>query len=194
MLISFSGREGWVKDRLDHSFAVVLHSLICLIVMTEIGIMSCNFKCLNGPHRRTSFLELPRRKKVDIALIQEAHLRKDDIHGCNNKYYEVVPFAATDNKTKGVLIIVRRNLNIPILDRNGDNAGRISCMKTMVGNRKIACLSVYAPCSSNLPVGLRFFIYMVKCSSHFDVYISLLFVLPYSNYNYIFVVKLRKLW
>ncbi len=55
----------------------------------------------------------------------------------------------TDNKTKAVLIIVRRNLNIYILDRNGDNAGRIVCMKTMVGNRKIAFLSVYAPCSTD---------------------------------------------
>ncbi len=27
MLMSFSGREGWVKGRLDHSFAVVLQTI-----------------------------------------------------------------------------------------------------------------------------------------------------------------------
>ncbi len=74
--------------------------------MTEINIISCNVNGLNGPHKRTSFLQLLRRKKVDIALKQEAHLWKDDVHRCNNKYYKVVSFAATDNKIKGVLITV----------------------------------------------------------------------------------------
>ncbi len=74
-------------------------------------------------------------------------MRKDDVHRCNNKYYEVVSFSVTDNKTKGVLIIVRRNVNISILDRKGDNASRIACMKTMLWNRTIAFLSVYAACS-----------------------------------------------
>lgn len=55
--------------------------------------------------------------------------------------------AAADNKTKGVLIIVRRILNISIQDRNGDNAGRITYIKTVVENRKIAFLLVYTPCS-----------------------------------------------
>ncbi len=79
-------------------------SLIYLIVMTEINIISCNVNGLNGPHKHTRFLQLLRQKKV--ALIQKAHLWKDDVPGCNNKYYEVVSFAVTDNKTKGVLITV----------------------------------------------------------------------------------------
>ncbi len=58
----------------------------------------------------------------------------------------MVSFAAIDNKTKDVLITVRRNLNISILDRNGDNAGRIAFMKTMFANRRTVFLSVYAPC------------------------------------------------
>ncbi len=37
-------------------------------------------------------------------------------------------------KLKGVLIIVRRNLNISILDRNGDNAGRIACTSLAKSN------------------------------------------------------------
>ncbi len=73
--------------------------------MAEINIISCNINGLNGPHKPTSFLELLRRKKVDIALSQKAHLWKDDVHRCNNKYYEVVSFAVSDNKTN-VLITV----------------------------------------------------------------------------------------
>ncbi len=81
-------------------------SLIYLIVMTEINIISCNVNGLNGPHKHTRFLQLLRQKMVDIALIQKAHLWKDVVHRCNNIYYEVVSFAVTDNKTKGVLITV----------------------------------------------------------------------------------------
>ncbi len=69
----------------------------CLIVMTEINI-SCNVNGLNGLYKRTSFFTTTVTKKVDIALI---NLWKDYVHRCNNKYYKVVSFAATDNKTKG---------------------------------------------------------------------------------------------
>ncbi len=37
-------------------------------------------------------------------------------------------------KLKDVLIIVRRNLNISILDRNGDNACRIACTSLAESN------------------------------------------------------------
>ncbi len=75
-------------------------SLICLIVMTEINI-SCNVNGLNGLYKRTRIFTTTVTKKVDIALIQKANLWKDYVHICNNKYYKVVSFAATDNKTKG---------------------------------------------------------------------------------------------
>ncbi len=45
-------------------------------------------------------------------------------------------------KLKGVLIIVRRNFNISILDRNGDNAGRIACTSLVKRENSVISASV----------------------------------------------------
>ncbi len=79
-------------------------------------------------------------------LVQESHLKEEDIRRCNNKFYEVVSHSSSDTKTKGVLILVQRTLNITILDKGCDTDGRITHIKTIVENRNIVFLSVYAPC------------------------------------------------
>ncbi len=85
-------------------------------------------------------------------LVQESHLKEEDIRRCNNTFYEVVSHSSSDTKTKGVLILVRRTLNINILDKGCDMDGRITHIKithikTIVENRNILFLSVYAPCT-----------------------------------------------
>ncbi len=85
--------------------------------MTDLNILSCNINGLNGPHKCTGFLDFLRRRKIDIVLVQESHLKEEDIRRCNNKFYEVVSHSSSDTKTKGVLILVRRTLNITILDK-----------------------------------------------------------------------------
>lgn len=100
----------WVRDRLKVdlrwlscsgiTLTRLFNYFFCLILMTEFNILTCNVNGLNGPHRRTSFLELFQRKKVDIALIQESHLRMEDVRRCYNTFFEVVSFTATDKKTK----------------------------------------------------------------------------------------------
>ncbi len=81
--------------------------------MTDLNILSCNINGLNGPHKCTGFLDFLRRRKIDIVLVQESHLKEEDIHRCNNKFYEVVSHSSSDTKTKGVLILVRRTLKSP---------------------------------------------------------------------------------
>ncbi len=66
---------------------------------------------------------------------------------CNTMFYEEVSHSSSDTKTKGVLILVQKTLNIPILYKDCDIDGRITHIKTIVENRKIVSLSVYAPCT-----------------------------------------------
>ncbi len=67
-------------------FCLIIHSF-CLIPMTDLNILSCNINGLNGPHKLTGFLDFLRRRKIDIVLVQESHLKEEDIHRCNNKLY-----------------------------------------------------------------------------------------------------------
>ncbi len=48
--------------------------------MTDHNILSCNINGLNGPHKHTGFLDFMRRRKIDIVLVQESHLKEEDIH------------------------------------------------------------------------------------------------------------------
>lgn len=113
--------------------------------MTNLNILSWNVNGLNGPHKRACCLELLKRRKIDLALIQETHLKKEDVHRCNNKFYKVISASSATDKTKGVMILLRRNLRMDIIEHDNDTDGRIAHVKALVGNRKVAFLSVYAP-------------------------------------------------
>ena len=95
--------------------------------------------------KRTSFLDVLRRERVDIALVSESHLLQKDVHKLQNKHYVVKTNASALNKTKGVVIVVRRNFQVTNLGVGGDSEGRITFMKTIIENKKIAFLSIYAP-------------------------------------------------
>ena len=95
--------------------------------------------------KRTSFLDVLRRERVDIALVSESHLLQKDVHKLQNKHYVVKTNASALNKTKGVVIVVRRNFQVTNLGVGGDSDGRITFMKTIIENKKIAFLSIYAP-------------------------------------------------
>lgn len=110
-----------------------------------LNILSWNINGLNEPIKRASLLDLLYRKQIDISLIQESHLRDADIPKCNNTFFRVAAYASANNTTKGVLILIRRSLQITILNQGSDEEGRITYITTIVGNRKIAFVSVYAP-------------------------------------------------
>ncbi len=69
---------------------------------------------LNSAVKRTRVLEYLHRKSISCALIQETHLKQSDVARFQNKYYKLAAFSCALNKTKGVLILVNRKLNLTI--------------------------------------------------------------------------------
>lgn len=63
----------------------------------------------------------------------------------NNRLYHVIGFSSANAKSKGVEIVVRRNLNIKIIELIQDIQGRIVIVKMQIYNKNIALVSVYAP-------------------------------------------------
>ena len=82
---------------------------------------------------------------MDVALIQESHLTSKSVKSFSNSKYEVVASSSVDDKTKGVLIAVRRSLDLNIIDIGGDNEGRIAFVKVIMSNMKFIFVSAYAP-------------------------------------------------
>ncbi len=69
-------------------------------------------------------LEYLHRKSISCALIQETHLKQSDVARFQNKYYNLIAFSCAQNKTKGVLILVNRKLNLTIEHIGSDEKGR----------------------------------------------------------------------
>ncbi len=62
-----------------------------------------------------------------------------------NKYYKLAAFSCAQNKTKGVLILVNRKLNLTIEHLGSDEKGRFVFIRCKIYNNRLALVSIYGP-------------------------------------------------
>lgn len=98
-------------------------------MMGDLSVLVWNCDGLNVPHKRTSVLTLMRRRKIDLAFLQETHLLSKDAGRMSNRLYHTIASSSADSKTKGVTVVCKRNLKIKVLDVWADTAGRIKIAK-----------------------------------------------------------------
>jgi len=87
--------------------------------MGDLSILVWNCDGLNIPHT------LLKRRRIDIALLQETHLLKKDSVSMANKFYHTIASSSTVSKSRGVAIVCRQNLKIKVLDTWADNNASI---------------------------------------------------------------------
>ncbi len=102
--------------------------------MHTLNILSLNVNGLNSAVKRTRVLEYLHRKSISCALIQETHLKQSDMSRFQNKYYKLAAFSCTLNKTKGVLILFNRKLNLTIEHLGSDEKGRFVFIRCKIYN------------------------------------------------------------
>ncbi len=110
-----------------------------------INILSWNINGLNIPVKQTKCLDYIRSKTVSIALIQESHFKSVDVHCFQNRYFKVISAYSAVNKTKGVLIVIKRNSVFSIIRTGRVTEGRITYAVVSLNNTNYAFMSVYAP-------------------------------------------------
>lgn len=59
-----------------------------------------NLKGLNSAIKRASCLDILARNQIEIAMLQETHLRERDVHRLENLRYKMAAFASAPNKTR----------------------------------------------------------------------------------------------
>ncbi len=84
-------------------------------------------------------------KSISCALIQETHLKQSDVARFQNKYYKLAAFSSAQNKTKWVLILVNRRLNLTIEHLGSDEKGRFVFIRCKIYNNRLALVSIYGP-------------------------------------------------
>ncbi len=92
----------------------------------------------NSAVKRTRVLEYLHRKSISCALIQETHLKQSDVARFQNKYYKLIAFSCAQNKTKGVLILVNRKLNLTVEHIGSDEKGRFVFIRCKIYNNRLA--------------------------------------------------------
>ena len=66
--------------------------------------------------------------------MQETHLKCVDVSRVQNKVYRVAAFSSAPNKTKGVVILVRRKLSLILRASGKDNEGTFCYGSAMLNN------------------------------------------------------------
>lgn len=111
----------------------------------NLNVLSLNVRGLNNPVKRISTLDFLRRKRINIAFLQETHLVKRDTDRMSNRFFRVLACSSVSNKSEGVAMICQRNLRLKLLDTWADSKGRIAVAKVNIENRDVALVSIYAP-------------------------------------------------
>jgi len=83
--------------------------------MDRYNVLSFNVRGLNSQFKRSKLLDFLHRKKADIALLQETHL--NDTLRLQNRRYKMVAASLDGSSTKGVAVLMRRNLTINIIKK-----------------------------------------------------------------------------
>lgn len=94
--------------------------------MGKYTVLSLNVRGLNTPFKRARVLDLMKRKDVDVALLSETHLMPKDVNRMQNRLYKPVAFSGDGSKTKGVMVLVKRSLNLNIEVSSSNNSGRLA--------------------------------------------------------------------
>ncbi len=106
--------------------------------MSGLNILRWNSGSLNSPNKRISTLGLLRRRKIDIALLQEMDLSSGDVRHIADKFYHVIAFSSLSTKTRGVDVLARCNLNIRILHTWSGTVRRLTVAKVEIKGKKMA--------------------------------------------------------
>lgn len=112
---------------------------------THLKFISLNVGGLNNPVKRVAVLNFLRSQGAQIAMLQETHLVEGDMHRLANRFFKVIAHSSAQNKSKGVAVICRRNLQLKLIDNWSDNKGRIAIAKVHIEHTDIALISLYAP-------------------------------------------------
>lgn len=79
-----------------------------------------------------------------MTILSYLYLTNKSVKSFSNSNYKVVASSSVDDKTKGVLIVIRHSLDITITDIGSENEGRIAFVKAIMSNMKIVFVSAYA--------------------------------------------------
>jgi exonuclease III len=111
----------------------------------DLKIIPYNVRGLNNARKRTAIFDHLRSHMCDIALLQEIYSSEEIENQWAQEWGGKGYFLHGSKHSKGLAILVRRNLDVDILNIEKDKCNRILYLKLKIDENVIHLFNVYAP-------------------------------------------------
>lgn len=111
----------------------------------DLKIISYNVRGLNNARKRTAIFDHLRSHMCDIALLQEIYSSEEIENQWAQEWGGKGYFLHGSKHSKGLAILVRRNLDVDILNIEKDKCNRILYLKLKIDENVVHLFNVYAP-------------------------------------------------
>uniref|UniRef100_A0A803KAJ7 exodeoxyribonuclease III n=1 Tax=Xenopus tropicalis TaxID=8364 RepID=A0A803KAJ7_XENTR len=117
--------------------------------ITEFKVLSWNVGGLNTPIKRKKVLDRLRREKAQVILLQETHWCRKDKQTLKDKWLQIVQEASYKTKTRGVAILISKDLPCTLSKTYKDKNGRYILADLEIYGIKYTIVNIYAPNNEN---------------------------------------------
>jgi len=111
----------------------------------DLKIISFNVRGLNNPRKRTAIFKHLQNNSCDIALLQEVCSSKDSEKQWTQEWDGQGIFLHGTKHSKGIAVLIKRGIELEILEKDKDTHNRILFIKIKIQNNIINLFNIYAP-------------------------------------------------
>uniref|UniRef100_A0A3Q3B6N5 Reverse transcriptase domain-containing protein n=1 Tax=Kryptolebias marmoratus TaxID=37003 RepID=A0A3Q3B6N5_KRYMA len=116
----------------------------------NLKIASLNVNGLSSPVKRKRVLAKLKKDGIQIALLQETHMSKQEhdkfkSFGYSNTFYS----SCRNSRKRGVITLISNSLNFELISEKGDKEGRFVIIKGRIDNVVVTIVNIYVPPESD---------------------------------------------
>lgn len=91
---------------------------------------------------------LLKTKKTDITFVQETHLNEEESIKLKRDWVDQVYYSTYSSRKRGVIILIRKNLNFQVLKQYVHQEGRWVILNAVMEGQRLTLANLYAPNTS----------------------------------------------
>ncbi len=112
---------------------------------SNIRIRTWNVKGVNNVVKRKKILNILKRDKINIALLQETHLNDLEHQKFGRDWVGQLYYSSFSTKKRGVIILIHKNLPFQLQTSYSDKEGRTVIIKGVLYGEEVVIANIYAP-------------------------------------------------
>lgn len=115
------------------------------MVINNLRVSTWNVRGLHGKIIIRKVFDWLNKERVDLAMLQETHLNDEEHAGLRHRWIGQIYFSSFTTSSRGVAIVVNRNLPLKILNSTKDKRGCYIIVRGLLYGEHITFLNIYCP-------------------------------------------------